>query len=130
MSKLFYDITLEEEYDKDDVPYQSRVMSDEHFDKVKNWLPKEFNKCNVHKSFDGELKDKVQSCVMTCFKKKVREEQIPTARIIIEFVPKFRLTESRRLSCWEQMDGQMTDGFGESYDRAEIPDCDGWQLKL
>lgn len=132
MSKLFYDIILEEEYDQEGQPYQERIMSDDHFEKIKNWLPKEFNKCEIHKAFDGSLKDKVKSCTMRCIRtqKPGQPDLVPVARITIEFIPGFRLNDLKRISCWDQMDAQMTDGFGESYDKAKIPDADGWQLKF
>ena len=41
------------------------------------------------------------------------------------------LTKARREECFEQLDNQMTDGFGESYDQAAIPGADpGWVLYL
>lgn len=129
MSKLIYDILLREEYDKEGEPYQERVMSEEHFKTVKGWLPSEFKACRVHEAFYGVLKDKVQSCTMNCFYRPEKDGG-PVARVIINFVPGFRLTEERRQACWDQMDGQMSDGFGESYDRTEIPGGGGWRLQF
>lgn len=130
MSTLFYDIPLKEEYENKD-RYQERIISKEHFEKVKDWLPKEFEKCRIHEAFDGILKNRVQSCTIKClYTKKKNQGSIPIARITIEFVPGFRLNREKRQACWDQMEDQMTDGFGEMYDKAEIPDADGWQLKF
>lgn len=130
MSRLFYDIRLEEEYDHEGEPYQERVMSKEHFEKVKEWLPNEFKKCKIHNSFNGLLENAVESCTMKCIYKKDGEGLIPVARITIDFKPGFRLSHYKRQACWDTMDGQMTDGFGEIYDGKEIPDADGWQLRF
>lgn len=130
MSKLYYDIHLAEEFDQPNQPYQEIHTNIPHYQQIKDWLPGEWDKCEIHKTFDGILKDKVKSCTMKCRQETQGNETMSYARITIEFVPGFRLNQTRRTACWEQLDGQMTDGFGESYDRHEIPNANGWQLQL
>ena len=131
MSKLFYDIPLIEEYDKDGEPYDERTMSEDHFRKVKDWLPGEFDKCKISDAFDGILKEKVESCIMRClYRIDEISHKVPVARITATFVPGFRHNENKRQEFVDQMEDQMTDGFGMIYDKAEIPDGDGWQLKF
>lgn len=129
MSKLFYKIYLEEEYDNEnDTGYDYKTKNLPHFKQLKEWLPKEWKKCKIENTFDGILKDKVASCTMTCREDK---EGIAYAWITIEFVPDFRLSQKRREACWEQLDAQMCDGFGESYDGQQIPGApQGWLLRI
>lgn len=131
MSKLFYKIPLEEEYDienKNISAYQLIGKNLPHFEQIKNWLPKEWDKCEIHKWFDGILKDKVK-----CTKMDVEQDSdgYAYAIITIEFVDGFRLSEKRRNACWEYLDGQMSDGFGESYDKHQIPNApEGWGISF
>lgn len=128
MSKLYYDIPLEEEYNGPDGEHKEVRMDIPHYEQIKDWLPKEWDKCEIHKAFYGVLKDKVSSCTMKCYQKTEDGHVHSFARIIIDFVPGFRLSMKRRYACWEQLDGQMTDGFGETYDHSLIPNGDGWAI--
>ena len=122
MSTLYYDIPINEiQLDNQYNIVQEIKTNIPHFDKIKAWLPSELQKCELHKHFDGILKDKVASTSMRVFKNK---EQQTICRIKIEFVDNFRLTQQKREACWEYMNAQMTDGFGESYDQHVIPDVD------
>ena len=126
MSKLFYDITIEEEYIGTNSEYKIITKNIPHFEEIKNWLPKEWDRCKIHTTFDGQLKNKVQNTLMKCFEEK---DGTAIARITIEFVPGFRLSKNRRDACWQQLDAQMSDGFGESYDHTQIPNSEqGWVL--
>lgn len=128
MSRLIYDIILEEEYEGPNGEYKFVSKNIPHFNEIKNWLPKEWDKCKIYKAFDDILKDKVQSTTMKCIKKS---NGVAVARIYIDFVPNFRLSKNRRISCWEQLDSQMADGFGESYDHKQIPNAElGWTICL
>lgn len=128
MSQLFYDIPLEEEYNGPNGEYKAVTKDIPHFNEIKNWLPKEWDKCKIHKTFDGILKDKIESTSMRCFMKK---DKTAIARVTINFVPDFRLSKNRRNACWEQLNAQMSDGFGESYDHMQIPNAEpGWTLYL
>lgn len=131
MSKLYYDIPLAEEWGYlGDADYQMKESDLPHFQQIAEWLPGEWNKCRIHTTFDGILKDKVQSCKMRCVQKEAGGHIQSIARVTITFVPGFRLTAKRRNECWEQLDGQLSDGFGESYDRSKIPGGNGWRLAL
>ena len=128
MSTLLYDIRLEEEYHGSNNTYRHETRNLPHFSQLKKWLPKQWDNCNIPSVFDGVLKNKITACPMTIFQKP---DGTAIARIHIHFVPGFRLTKARREECFEQLDDQMTDGFGESYDQAAIPGADpGWVLYL
>lgn len=128
MSRLIYDIKLEEEYKGPNGEYKIVSKNIPHFNEIKNWLSKEWDKCKIHETFDGILKDKVQSTTIKCIQKS---DGTPVARIYIDFIPNFRLSQKCRLACWEQLDSQMADGFGESYDHIQIPNVElGWSLYL
>lgn len=122
MSTLYYDIKVDELlFDDDGNEVQEIRTNLPHFRQIKAWLPGEWQKCEIHKCFDGILKDQVASTKMRVFEDKTKQT---IARVKIDFVPGFRLSEKRRQACWEQLDAQMSDGFGESYDRHRIPDVD------
>lgn len=125
MSKLFYDIPLEEEYALPDGRKKLARIDLPHFPQIAEWLTAEWEKCKIHECFYGILKDKVKSCKMRCFERDKDGHKEGVARVTVEFIPGFRLSEKRRRECFEQLDGQMADGFGESYDFAEIPGTEG-----
>lgn len=128
MSKLYYNIPLEEEYNGPNGEYDYASVDIPHFNQIKDWLPKEWDKCQIHKTFDGILKDKVASTTMTCHQKRENGHVKSIARITIEFIPGFYLSQARRKACFEQLDAQMSDGFGESYDHCKIPNGNGWEI--
>lgn len=127
MSKLYYDIPLEEIRETEG-RVEEAVIDIPHFREIAEWLPGEWEKCHIQNAFTGILKGKVTACSMSCYQKKQDGHLKSFARIAVEFVPGFYCTKKRRESCWQQLDAQMTDGFGECYDRHEIPGTDGWQL--
>lgn len=121
MSKLYYEFTIEEvEIDEEWNPVRRIETDIPHHDQIKAYLPKEWDKCEIHTTFDGILKNKVQQTKLTIRKKDGKT----IGRVTIEFIPGLRLNEKIRNACWEQMDGQMTDGFGESYSFSKIPGVD------
>lgn len=122
MSKLYYDITISEAIMDDHENIQEEINSNlPHHKQIAAYLPKEWDKCNIHTTFDGILKDKITNTRMTVTKRRTGET---VARVTITFKPGLRLNEQIRQSTWNQMSGQMSDGFGESYDRSKIPDVD------
>lgn len=128
MSILYYNIPFGEEfYDKNantTTPYETNLP---HYDIIKDWLPKVWNECHIEKTFDGIIKDKIEKCTMKCMIKN----NIPTAVVTITAVKGFRLSEKRRNEIWDQLDAQMSDGFGESVDYHQIPGApEGWRLAL
>ena len=90
-----------EEYEKD-LP---------HHDMIAKEMCKSFNNMHIERFFDGILKDNIKSATMKF--KKVNNESI--AVITIEGVPNFRFSEPRRNQIFEQMDGQLSDGWGETF---------------
>lgn len=127
MSKLYYDIPIEEEYETEE-SYEFFEQNLPHEEILREWLPQEWAKCHVENTFDEILKGKVTSTDMKC--RKTPDGRL-IARVTVEFVPGFRLSEQRRDACWEQLDAQMTDGWGESMDHEQIPGApEGYFVKL
>lgn len=128
MSKLYYNIRFGEEfYDENKDTTTSYETDLPHYDILKDWLPKIWNECHIEKTFDGIIKDKIENCIMKCAIK----DGVPTAVVTITPIKGFRLSEKRRNEIWEQLDAQMSDGFGESVDYHQIPRAPkGWRLAL
>lgn len=128
MSKLYYHIPFREEfYDENQNMTKLYKTNLPHYDIIKDWLPKIWNECHIEKTFDGIIKDKIESCTMRC----VIKDRIPTAVVTITPIKGFRLSEKRRNEIWKQLDAQMSDGFGESVDYCQIPGAPkGWCLGL
>lgn len=123
MSKMYYTFQITELFMDDNQNTVSEIQNNlPHFEQIKTWLPKEWDKCQIHTTFDGILKDKVQSTSMFIYQDTT--DHTTKARITIEFIPGFRLNIKRRQACVDQMDGQMCDGFGESFTYHTIPYVD------
>lgn len=123
MSKLYYDITITEAVLDNDDNIVSEIEIDlPHHNQIKDWLPKEWDSCEIHKTFDGIAKDKIVSTKMTISKRKQDNNTYKTvARVTVTFQPGLRLNEKLRHETFDQLDAQMVDGFGESYDMHRIP---------
>ena len=128
MSRLYYKIVLEEFFD-DDNRYHEYHNNLPHFKQIKDWLPKEWTDCHIEKTFDlKEIRENVDSCTMAVRQSKDGEAY---AIVTIEFKSGFRLSEHRRQSVWDDLDAQMSDGFGECVDHCQIPGApDGYMLYL
>lgn len=99
-----------------------------HFEQIADFLPDAYRKCKVESCFDGILKDKVSSSTMRVFEDK---DGTCIARVTTNFITGFRLSQQKREAFWEQMDAQMTDGFGESFDHYPVPGAPkGWTFYL
>ena len=128
MSTLYYDITLEEEHQESGNADRVITKNLPHLYLLRKWLPKEWESCQIQKTFYGILSGNVESCPMTIFQQK---DGSVVARIHIRFRPDIRLNRRMRVECAEQLDAQMADGFGESYDQRPIPGAEpGWVLRL
>lgn len=83
-----------------------------HHNIIKNEMVKSWNDAHMEQFFDGELKDKIQSAIMTFRLNKKKESQ---AVITIETVKDYRLSERRRNMILDQIDAQFSDGWGEGF---------------
>lgn len=119
MTVLIYDIKLYEiEYDDNDCFVQEIQKDLPHHEQIKDWLPSFFDSCDIASTFYGILQGNIKQCSLKIIKNKHKES---VARVTIEGIPGFRFSEKRRNAVWEQMDGQMSDGFGECIDNGNIP---------
>lgn len=137
MSKLYYDIQFTEEYYDTEEAKNLKLPQKEirhnipHAKEINDWIPKEWNDMHMERFFDDILKDKVQSCIMKPMSKTVMNKTFSYGRVTITFIPGFRLSEAKRQACWEQLDAQMTYGFGETFDGQRIPNTpDGWCIQF
>lgn len=137
MSKLYYRIPIHEEYYENQetqnlfLPRKTFRYNLPHEKTIANWFSKEWNNAHMEQYFDDILKDKVESCIMKPMIKQEKDKRYLFGNVTITFVPGFRLNSTKREACWNQLDAQMTDGFGESYDRCPIPGAPaGFSLQL
>lgn len=138
MSRIFYKIRFAEEYyDSEEMRELLRPLKRVEYDlpharELAEWIAKEWNAAHIENTFDGELKGKVALCRMKPMHVNEKDGHTYTEGIVtIEFVKGFRLSERRRKMCWDSLDGQMTDGFGESFDGQQIPGApDGWCVQF
>lgn len=82
-----------------------------HHEMIAENLSLGWNSMHMERFFDGILKDKIERCVMKCIKRN--GESI--AYITITPKQGFRLSAKRRNEIFAQLEGQLTDGWGESY---------------
>lgn len=125
MSRLFYNIPVTEEkyiLNNGDMIWEDEFTHNlPHAKEISAWLPGEWDDCkigDVITHYNPEFQDKIMECSMKCFENPDGEL---IARVTLEFTPGFRLSARRREIIWDELDAQMSDGFGESYDRSEIP---------
>lgn len=128
MSMLYYKIGLEEFFDDDD-KYREYRDHLPHFEQLRDWLPKEWAECHIENTFDlKDIRENIASCTMAVRESKDGEAY---AIVTIDFKPGFRLSARRRQSVWDDLDAQMSDGFGECVDHTQIPGTpDGYMLML
>lgn len=128
MSRLYYKIVLEEFFD-DDNEYREYRDHLPHLEQLKDWLPKEWDECHIEQTFSmKEVRENIASCTLAVRQGKDGEAY---AIVTIDFKPGFRLSARRRESVWDDLDAQMSDGFGECVDHTQIPGApDGYMLYL
>ena len=137
MSKLYDDIPIiDEYYDTEEaallkLPKTTVTHDLPHAKEASSWITNEWNNMHMEQFFDGKLKNKVTSCIMKPITKKEDNKKYTIGRVTITFIDKFRLSEALKQECWEQLNAQMTDGFGETYDGHQIPNVpDGWCIQF
>ena len=137
MSKLYYRIPLcEEYYDTEDaktthLPHTTFHHDLPHEKIIGKWFAEEWNNAHMEQYFDDILKNKVKSCTMKPLLQIRDGKRYLFGNVTITFLPGFRLSAEKREACWNQMDAQMTDGFGETYDYRHIPGTpEGYCLQL
>lgn len=128
MSKLYYKIGLREIYDngKKIDEYDGFLP---HIEQIKEWIGSVWAACQVEKAFSmPEIRNNVAHCDLAV---KESKDGTTYAMITIEFVPGFRLSARKRESVWDDLDAQMSDGFGECIDHQPIPNApDGYFLEI
>lgn len=82
-----------------------------HHEMIAKNLTEGWNNMHMEGFFDGILKGNIESCVMKCI--KMNGESL--AYITITTKRGFRLSAKRRNEIFSQLEGQITDGWGESY---------------
>lgn len=128
MSRLYYYFGIGE-YHTDDqnnvTDYYDKNLP--HFKELADWLPLEWDKSHIEKTFTGVLKDKIQSCTASLFRKK---DGCVFLCITVEGVKGFRFSEKRRNEVFEQLDMQVVDGWGESFSHTPLPNLEHYYLEI
>ena len=73
---------------------------------------KSFNDLHMERFFDGILKNNIASCALRCC---ISPEGELVGIIKTTAKPGYRLSEKRRNAIFNQLDGQLSDGWGECF---------------
>lgn len=92
-----------------------------HHKEICETVKKNWKMCHIENTFDGHLKNMVKSCDIQMMRTRGDET---LANISIHLNDGERWSARRRAAYWQQLDAQMTDGFGESMEYAEIDGVD------
>lgn len=119
MAKLYFRVSLWEA--KVDIAGSTEKIFERnlpHHDEIADWFPKCWEEDNPIQYFDAETKQMIASSRM----KVIRQKDGRSVAIVeIEPVAGMRWSAKRREKVFWEMDAQFLDGFGESYDYAQIP---------
>lgn len=116
MSKLYSLMDLHEIIVRDDdgEEYEEAYEKDlPHHDIIAKEICDSWNEMKMEKYFYGTLKDKIKSAKMRCYRDKTNGKTI--AKITIEGIPGFRFGSVRRAMVFDQIESQMSDGWGEGF---------------
>ena len=127
MSKIYYYMDLHEVLivEEDGEEYEETHAENlPHHDIIAKEICDSWNEMHMEKYFNDKLADKIQSATMRCYRDKESGKTI--AKITIEGVPHYRFGSVRRDMVFEQLNAQMSDGWGEGFFRAyELKAPDG-----
>lgn len=124
MGKLMYNFDLFEV--QNDTEIRQHLP---HFSEIANWLQEEWKECYSNRIFDrNDIRENIESATLIV---KQLTDGTARATIVMEFKKFFYLTEQRKASVWEDMEAQMSDGFGEVIAHRQIPNApDGCYLEF
>lgn len=115
MSKFDYITNLiETEIDEHGSPIHDYETHLPHHAFIIKEICKSWNDMHMEQYYDGRLKDKIHSAVMSAYRDKTHSGK---CMVKITFVLKkgCRLTETCRNAIIDQTNAQFTDGWGESF---------------
>ena len=112
MSSLRFIYRLAEtQLDENDIEIAHYTSNLPHHEMIAEVLSEGWNSMHMENFFDGILKGKIESCVMEVIQWKGES----LAYITIKPKQGYRLSAKRRDEIFAQLEGQITDGWGESY---------------
>lgn len=112
MSKLYYyyrPIEVEVDVNDEYVREYNGILP--HHDFIGKEMCSSWNDAKMEQYFDGILKNNIKSCKMTFTKMNGNSY----AKITIEGMPNYRFSSIRRNEIFDQLDAQMSDGWGEGF---------------
>lgn len=128
MSKVYYNFGIGEyltDNNGDIVEYYEKDLP--HYKELADWLLPEWDNSHIEKFFTGVLKNNIKSCTASLFRRK---DGCVYVCVNVEGVKGFRFSEKRRNEVFDQLDGQITDGWGESFSHHPIPNLPNWHLEI
>lgn len=99
-----------------------------HHVQIAEWLPKEWAEVNPLQYFPAELREIIDSCEMTVYQNPMLQTM---AVVSVKAKAGVHWSKRTRAMVFEELEGQFTDGFGETYDHSQIPGApDNYVLRL
>lgn len=99
-----------------------------HHKQIAEWLPKEWAEVNPLQYFPAELREIIDSCEMSVYQNPKLQTM---AAISLKTKPGVHWSKRTRAMVFDELEDQFTDGFGETYDYAQIPGApDNYVLRL
>lgn len=109
MSRRIFDLRFEMNRLDEEGNYVDEYIKDvSHQEEIQKLLCESWNKTVKPEFFDGVLKDRISSCKMS--PRKNRKNYVS---IYFVFKDGIRVTQKYEKALIEQMDGQLSDGWGE-----------------
>lgn len=128
MAAIFYQFALNEIEMRDGLIINEYIENLPHHQEVADTVKRIWDMCHIETTFDGILEGKIDSCYLRIFTNKKGQT---VARIQICLNDGERWSEKKRNECWEQLDAQMADGFGESIEYHRIDGVsDAYRIQL
>ena len=103
---------METEFDKNGDIIKDHKTNLPHHDQIAKAMTESWNNAHMEQYFDGILKDKISAATMRVIKDS---DGSTVARITVHGKPNVRFSSKITDAIYDQLDGQLSDGWGEGF---------------